>query len=300
MSREQRLARPFRVDNGMTFRLKNVDPGDTGDLTSREEADGWLERVVARLSALQEMLYAQHRWGLLLIFQGMDASGKDSTIKHVMSGVNPQGCQVYSFKAPTSEELDHDFMWRTNRCLPERGRIGVFNRSYYEETLIARVHPKLLANQRLPASLVTGEIWNERFTDIAAFERYASRNGFAIRKFFLHISRSEQKRRFVRRLERPEKHWKYSAADVDEGRHWRAYMRAYEDVIRKTSAPHAPWYVVPADHKWFTRLVVAAAVVDALEEMKVAFPKPDRAQRIALAAARAALLGKPPASRPRR
>jgi len=219
----------------------------------------------------------------------MDAAGKDGTIKHVMSGVNPQGCEVYSFKAPSAEELDHDFMWRTSRSLPERGRIGIFNRSYYEEVLVVRVHPNLLQNQKLPAGLVTKHIWRERFTDIAAFERYATRNGIAIRKFFLHVSRGEQRRRFLKRLDSPEKNWKFSAADASEGNHWREYMRAYEDMIRQTSAPHAPWYVVPADNKWFARLVVASAVIDAMEQMSLAFPKVDAKKRQQLREMRIAL-----------
>jgi PPK2 family polyphosphate:nucleotide phosphotransferase len=289
MSRAARFAKPFRVTDGRAFRLKDVDPGDTGGLASKEQANRWLARGLARLTALQEKLYAQDRWGLLVIVQAMDAAGKDSTIKHVMSGVNPQGCQVYAFKAPSPEELDHDFLWRTNRCLPERGRIGIFNRSYYEETLVVRVHPKLLASQKLPASLVTKNIWRERFADIAAFERYATRNGIAIVKFFLHVSRDEQKRRFLKRLDRPSKNWKFSLADVGEREFWPDYMRAYEDMIRHTSAPHAPWYVVPADHKWFTRLVVGAAVVDALERIDPAFPKIDREKRRELAAVRTIL-----------
>jgi PPK2 family polyphosphate:nucleotide phosphotransferase len=219
----------------------------------------------------------------------MDAAGKDSTIKHVMSGVNPQGCQVYSFKAPSAEELDHDFMWRTTRCLPERGRIGIFNRSYYEEVLVARVHPEILEYQKLPKGLVTKQIWQERFADIVAFERYATRNGIAIRKFFLHVSRAEQKRRFLKRLEEPSKNWKFSLGDAKERTRWRDYMRAYEDMIRHTSSAFAPWYVVPADNKWFTRLVVGAAVVDAMEEMSLSFPKMDQAKRRELAAARAEL-----------
>ena len=299
MSRASRFARPFRVTNGRTFQLKDVDPGSTGKLKSRQEANGWLERGVARLSELQEEMYAQDRWGLLLIFQAMDAAGKDSTIKHVMSGVNPQGCQVYSFKAPTAEELDHDFLWRTTRCLPERGRIGIFNRSYYEEVLVVRVHPQILDYQKLPPSLVTKDIWQERFADIAAFERYATRNGIVIRKFFLHVSREEQKRRFMRRLEQPSRNWKFSLGDAKERSHWSDYMRAYEDMIRHTSSRHAPWYVVPADNKWFTRLVVGAAVIDAMEEMDVAFPTMDRAKRKELAAARAALDRETP-TRPRR
>ena len=286
MSQVRRFASPFRVTKGSAFRLRDVDPGSTGPIKSREEAERWLERGVARLTQLQEKLYAQDRWGLLLIFQAMDAAGKDGTIKHVMTGVNPQGCQVYSFKAPSAEELDHDFMWRTSRCLPERGRIGIFNRSYYEETLVVRVHPKALDNQKLPASLVTRHIWKERFEDIVAFERYAARNGMAIRKFFLHVSRKEQKRRFLRRLDLKSKNWKFSAADANERDHWRDYMRAYEETIRHTSSDHAPWYVVPADHKWFTRMVVVAAIIDALEEMDLAFPKVDRAKRKELSAVR--------------
>jgi PPK2 family polyphosphate:nucleotide phosphotransferase len=289
MSYASRLARPFRVTNGKKFRLKDIDPASTGGWSSKHDATGQRERDVARLSELQEKIYAQDRWGLLLIFQAMDAAGKDGTIKHVMSGVNPQGCQVYSFKAPSPEELDHDFLWRTSRCLPERGRIGIFNRSYYEEVLVVRVHPELLDYQKLPKGLVTRRIWQERFTDIVAFERYATRNGIAIRKFFLHVSREEQKRRFLQRLDQPSKNWKFSLGDARERTHWGDYMRAYEDMIRHTSSVHAPWYVVPADHKWFTRLVVGAAVVDALEEMALAFPKMDRAQRKALEAARAEL-----------
>jgi PPK2 family polyphosphate:nucleotide phosphotransferase len=291
MSRASRFARPFQVTNGRTFRLKDVDPGSTGALRSREEATGWRERDVARLTELQEKMYAQDRWGLLLIFQAMDAAGKDGTIKHVMSGVNPQGCQVYSFKAPSAEELDHDFLWRTTRCLPERGRIGIFNRSYYEEVLVVRVHPEILGYQKLPTGLVTKQIWQERFEDIVAFERYATRNGIAIRKFFLHVSKGEQKRRFLRRLQEPARNWKFSLGDAKERSRWGDYMRAYEDMIRHTSSAHAPWYVVPADNKWFTRLVVGAAVIDAMEDMSLAFPKMDRAQRRALEAARAELEG---------
>ena len=282
----QRFAKPYRVRNGRTFRLKDIDPDDTGPIKSRSKAERWLARGVASLARLQEKLYAQDSWGLLLIFQAMDAAGKDGTIKHVMSGVNPQGCQVYSFKAPSAEELDHDFLWRTSRCLPERGRIGIFNRSYYEETLVVRVHPKALDTQKVPATLVTKRIWDERFEDIRAFERYATRNGIAIRKFFLHVSRKEQKRRFLRRLDLKSKNWKFSTADAKERELWRDYMRAYEQTIRHTSSAYAPWYVVPANHKWFTRLVVVAAVIDALEEMQLAFPKVDRDKRKELAAVR--------------
>jgi PPK2 family polyphosphate:nucleotide phosphotransferase len=286
MPRLQRFAKPYRVRNGRTFRLKDVDPDETGPIKSRSQAKRWLERGVASLARLQEKLYAQDSWGLLLIFQAMDAAGKDGTIKHVMSGVNPQGCQVYSFRAPSAEELDHDFLWRTSRCLPERGRIGIFNRSYYEETLVVRVHPKALDAQRIPSTLVTKGIWDERFEDIRAFERYATRNGIAIRKFFLHVSRKEQKRRFLRRLDLKSKNWKFSTADAEERELWRDYMRAYEQTIRHTSSDYAPWYVVPANHKWFTRLVVVAAIIDALEEMELAFPRVDRDKRNELAAVR--------------
>jgi len=289
MIRTRGFAKPFRVTDGRGFRLKDVDPADTGSIRSRRQAERWLERGVGHLTRLQEKLYAQDEWSLLLIFQALDAAGKDGTIKHVMSGVNPQGCQVYSFKAPSAEELDHDFLWRTSRCLPERGRIGIFNRSYYEETLVVRVHPEFLDKQKLPASLVTKNIWTERFADIAAFERYAARNGIGICKFFLHISREEQKQRFLRRLDLDSKNWKFSSADVKEREHWDKYMHAYEQMIRHTSAPHAPWYVVPADHKWFTRLVVVTAIIEALEQMRLAFPTIDRAKRKELEIARKAL-----------
>jgi len=287
-----RLSRPFRVTRGRKFRLKDVDPGDTLDLTAADKprAAEALATGVEALAQLQDRLYAQNRWAVLLIFQAMDAAGKDSAIKHVMSGVNPQGCQVWFFKAPSAEELDHDFLWRCWKRLPERGRIGIFNRSYYEETLIVRVHPELLARQQLPPELVTRRIWQERFTDIRHFERYLHRNGVLVRKFFLHVSMAEQKRRFLERLENPEKHWKFSATDVAERRHWDAYMEAYEDMIRHTATPAAPWYVVPADPKWFTRLVVAAAVIDALTSLDLRYPEvpPDRQRE--LAAARRALL----------
>jgi PPK2 family polyphosphate:nucleotide phosphotransferase len=283
------FAKPFQITDGKQFRLKEIDPGDTGRLKSKEQAREALAQGIVHLSELQEKLYAQDRWALLLIFQAMDAAGKDSTIKHVMSGVNPQGCQVFSFKAPSAEELDHDFLWRTTRCLPERGRIGIFNRSYYEEVLVVRVHPELLTRQKLPPALVTKDIWKERFADITAFERYLTRNGVVIRKFFLHVSKQEQKKRFLERLREPEKHWKFALADVQERQYWDNYMRAYEDMIRNTSSEYAPWYVVPADHKWFTRLVVAEAIIDALEELKLAFPKVDAEKRKELEAARAAL-----------
>jgi PPK2 family polyphosphate:nucleotide phosphotransferase len=283
------LAARYRVEDGKGFRLKDVDPGDTGGIGSKAQANAALAAGVTLLAEMQEKLYAQDRWGLLLIFQAMDAAGKDSTIKHVMSGINPQGCQVYSFKAPSAEELDHDFLWRTSCRLPERGRIGIFNRSYYEEVLVVRVHPELLARQRLPTTPSGPDVWRDRFEDIVAFERYLTRNGIAVRKFFLHVSRDEQRKRFLARLKEPEKHWKFSAADVHERTRWDEYMHAYEDMIRHTATPHAPWHVVPADHKWFTRLVVAAAVVDALEEMKLAYPEVTAAQRDAMAEARRAL-----------
>jgi PPK2 family polyphosphate:nucleotide phosphotransferase len=279
---------PYRVAKGKGFRLADVDPADTSFLESEDadRAKDVLKEGVELLAELQDELYAQDRWAVLLIFQAMDAAGKDGTIKHVMSGVNPQGCQVYSFKQPSHEDLDHDFLWRCMRCLPERGRIGIFNRSYYEEVLVARVHPEILAAQKLPPSLVTKRIWDERLEDIAHFERYLARNGVVILKFFLHVSQAEQKRRFLARLDEPEKNWKFSASDVAERRHWKAYQHAYEEAIRATAAEHSPWYVVPADHKWFTRLVVAAAVVDTLGQLGLAYPKLDAAKRRALAAAR--------------
>jgi PPK2 family polyphosphate:nucleotide phosphotransferase len=279
---------PFRVTRGKEFRLKDFDPGDTRGLGSdqKSEAKEWLARGVEWLAAEQDRLYAQDRWSVLLVFQAMDAAGKDSTIKHVMSGVNPQGCQVYSFKQPSAEDLDHDFLWRTTRCLPERGRIGIFNRSYYEEVLVVRVHPEILAAQRLHPSLVGDAIWDERLESIADFERHLARNGTIVLKFFLHVSKKEQKKRFLERLDRPEKNWKFSAADVKERGFWKQYQAAYEAAIRGTAAKHAPWYVVPADNKWFTRLVVAAAVVDALAAHDLHYPKLGPEQQKELAAAR--------------
>ena len=285
--------KPYRVTKGGKFRLKDIHPHDTGGIESelKPEAKDLLQRGVAQLSELQEKLYAQDHWAVLLVFQAMDAAGKDGTIKHVMSGVNPQGCEVYSFKSPSDEELDHDFLWRTSRRVPERGRIGIFNRSYYEEVLVVRAHPELLLRQRIPRQLITNDIWRERFEDINNFERYLTRNGVVVRKFFLHISKEEQKRRFLSRLDEPEKNWKFSLADAHERHYWNDYMEAYEDMIRHTSSRHAPWFVVPADNKWFTRLVVSAAVIDALQRLDLAFPKIDAARREELAAARAALTG---------
>ena len=285
------LLEPFRITNGRKFRLADVRPDDTRGLKSKEDSRKDLEKGVERLADLQEKLYAQDQWGVLLIFQAMDAAGKDGAIAHVMSGVNPQGCQVYSFKAPSAEEIDHDFLWRTTRCLPERGRIGIFNRSYYEEMLVVRVHPEILAKQRLPKRLVTKRIWKERFEDVAAFEQYLARNGYAIVKFFLHVSKKEQKARFLERLDRPEKNWKFSLADATERDYWDDYMAAYEDMIRRTAAPHAPWYVVPADNKWFTRLVVARAIEETLVGLELKFPVLDAAKKAELAKAKLALVG---------
>jgi PPK2 family polyphosphate:nucleotide phosphotransferase len=284
-----KLADKFRVDHGKSFRLKDFDPADTSGLHSREKADELLQQSIIEMQQLQEKLYAQDQWSLLLVFQAMDAAGKDSLIKHVMSGVNPQACQVYSFKQPSTEELDHDFLWRTTRCLPERGRIGIFNRSYYEEVLVVRVHQELLARQHLPKKLITKDIWKERFEDIRSFETHLTRNGTAVRKFFLNVSKEEQKRRFLSRLEEPEKNWKFSEADVRERDCWHDYMNAYEDLIRHTATPQAPWYVVPADHKWLTHIAVSSAIIQTLEELDLAFPKVDRERRKELAAARKGL-----------
>jgi PPK2 family polyphosphate:nucleotide phosphotransferase len=286
-----RLLHPYRITDGRKFRLKDIRPGDTRGLKRKEQAKELLAEGVERLADLQEKLYAQDQWGVLLIFQAMDAAGKDGAIAHVMSGVNPQGCQVFSFKGPSAEELDHDFLWRTTRCLPERGRIGIFNRSYYEEMLVVRVHPEILAKQRLPTGVVTKKIWKHRFEDVAAFERYLARNGYAIVKFFLHVSKKEQKARFLERLDEPSKNWKFSLADATERDHWDDYMAAYEDVIRNTAAPHAPWYVLPADNKWFTRLAVAAAIQETLLNLDLKFPVLDAAKRTDLRKARAALAG---------
>jgi PPK2 family polyphosphate:nucleotide phosphotransferase len=287
-----KLAKSYRIDDGKHFRLKDVDPADTGHWHSVDEAKDQLQKDIKRMEELQSMLYAQDRWSLLLIFQALDAAGKDGTIKHVMSGVNPEGCQVHSFKAPSETELQHDFLWRTTRHLPERGHIGIFNRSYYEEVLVVRVHPKVLESELLPPSLVTKDIWKERFEDIHAFERHMARNGTVIRKFFLHLSKKEQKKRFLARLDEPEKHWKFSEADIHEREYWDDYQEAYEDMIRHTASKHAPWFVVPADNKWFTHLVVAAAIVETLEELDLCYPKVDAAKRKEIAAARKLLSGK--------
>ena len=289
MGKGNDLAKAFRVTDGKQFRLKDWEPGDTRGFKSREKAQEALTQGIARLREDQDKLYAQDRWALLLIFQAMDAAGKDSTIKHVMSGVNPQGCQVSSFKAPSAEELDHDFMWRTTRRLPERGQIGIFNRSYYEEVLVVRVHPEILAKQRLPEKIVTKDIWKERYEDINAFERYLTRNGTVVRKFFLHVSKEEQKQRFLERLAEPEKNWKFSLQDVIEREHWDTYMQVYEDMIRSTSTEATPWYVVPADHKWFTRVVVAEVIADTLESLNLTYPKVDAEKKKELETARTLL-----------
>ncbi|HEX7229838.1 MAG TPA: polyphosphate kinase 2 family protein [Candidatus Binatia bacterium] len=286
----RKFSKPFRVTDD-NFRLKDIDPGETLDLTSEDKprAKEALANGIEVLAELQDRLYAQDNWAVLLIFQAMDAAGKDGAIKHVMSGVNPQGCQVFSFKAPTSEDLDHDYLWRCIKSLPERGRIGVFNRSYYEETLVVRVHQEFLQKQKLPPDLITKDIWKERFQDIRSFERYLSRNGVCIRKFFLYVSNKEQKKRFLERIEEPEKNWKFSANDAKERQYWDDYMEAYEDMIRKTATKAAPWYVVPADNKWFTRVIVAAAVIDALDDLNLKYPEVSKEKLKELAAEKRAL-----------
>ena len=288
------LAKPFRVTDGDKFRLKDIDPGDTLDLKAEDKprAQEALAMGVQALASLQDMLYAQDRWALLLVFQAMDAAGKDSAIKHVMSGVNPQGVQVYSFKTPSAEEMDHDYLWRCMKNLPERGRIGIFNRSYYEETLVVRVHPEFLSKQRLPPELVTRDIWKDRFQDIRSFERYLVRNGIVIRKFFLHVSKKEQKKRFLERVEDPAKNWKYSATDMEERQFWGQYMGAYEDMVRQTATKDAPWFVVPADNKWFTRAVVAAAIIDALASLNLSYPNMGKEKLKELATVKEALMKK--------
>src|SRR5262245_3313782 len=290
LDRIQKYVDPFRITKGEGFRLKSVDPADTCGLQlGKGEAAELLTRGTEWLAEEQDMLYAQDSWSLLLVFQAMDAAGKDGTIKHVMSGVNPQGCQVFSFKQPSREDLEHDFMWRYVKCLPERGRIGIFNRSYYEAVLVVRVHPEILGRQRLPPALVSERIWDQRLSDIAHFEDYLTRQGVVILKFFLHLSREEQKKRFMQRLDRPEKHWKFSPSDVHERKFWDDYMHAFEEAIRATASTHAPWYVVPADNKWFTRLLVAAAIVEAVERLDLAYPTVDAEKKKELQTMRAAL-----------
>jgi PPK2 family polyphosphate:nucleotide phosphotransferase len=284
------LSTRYCVCDGKKFRLKDFEADDTWKFKSKEHAEALMENSLERLAELQGRLYAQNQWALLLIFQAMDAAGKDGTIKHVMSGVNPQGCQVFSFKAPSNEEIDHDFLWRSHKSLPERGRIGIFNRSYYEETLVVRVHQEFLAKQKLPSKVVSKHIWKERFADISAFEKYLGHNGIVVRKFFLNVSKAEQKERFLKRLDEPKKNWKFSSADIRERQCWPQYMEAYEDTIRHTATEQSPWYVIPADHKWFTRLVVAAVIAETLESLNLKFPEVAPEVRKEFAAARTALM----------
>jgi len=282
----QKYVHPFRITKGQGFQLKDFDPSDTCGLKlDKGEAAELLAKGTEWLAAEQEILYAQDRWSLLLVFQAMDAAGKDGTIKHVMSGINPQGCQVFSFKQPSSEDLDHDFLWRYAKCLPERGRIGIFNRSYYEEVLVVRVHREILAREKLPEDCVSKRIWDERLADIANFEDYLTRQGTLILKFFLHVSRDEQKKRFMERLNTPEKSWKFSLADIQERDYWDDYMHAFEEAIRATAAQLAPWYVVPADHKWFTRLIVAGAIGEAVDKLGLSYPQVDATKKKELAMA---------------
>ena len=292
INRARSLADPFCITDGARFRLKDVDPNDTLNLSSEDKprAKEALAVGVEALAELQEMLYAQDRWAVLLIFQALDAAGKDGAIKHVMSGINPQGCQVFSFKVPSAEELDHDYLWRCMKQLPERGRIGIFNRSYYEETTAVRVHPEFLDAQKLPPRLVTKKLWDDRFTDIRHFEHYLARNGVVVRKFFLHLSKGEQKKRFLARLDLPEKNWKFSATDAKEREYWKDYMHAYEETIRNTATDEAPWYVIPANNKWFTRIVVASAVITTLASLDLAYPTVSKARLKELEAARQTLM----------
>jgi PPK2 family polyphosphate:nucleotide phosphotransferase len=286
----ERLAERYRITKGVGLRLKDYDTSDTGDVKDKQHGQKIIDNRAGLLSNLQEKLYAQDRWALLLIFQAMDAAGKDGAIKHVMSGVNPQGCDVYSFKTPSTEELDHDYLWRVHSRVPERGKIGIFNRSYYEEVLVVRVHPSLLRGQKLPDEVITKHIWEKRYEDINAFEKYLTRNGVVIRKFFLHVSKKEQKKRFLERLEDSKKNWKFSMADVKERGYWKDYQEAYEEMIRKTATKHAPWYVVPADNKWYTQLIVASAIITALEELNLSFPDVDKEKKKELESVRESLL----------
>jgi PPK2 family polyphosphate:nucleotide phosphotransferase len=291
LKQAKKYSRPFCVTNGSKFRLKKIDPSDTLDFDTEDKsrAEEALAQGVELLAELQEKLYAQDRWAVLIIFQAMDAAGKDGAIKHVMAGINPQGCEVSSFKAPSAEELDHDFLWRCARRLPERGRIGIFNRSYYEETIVVRVHQEYLAGQKLPQNLKPKDLWKQRFHDICNFEEHLSNNGTLVLKFFLHVSKEEQRQRFLERIENPEKNWKFSVKDVNERAHWDDYMHAYEQTIRHTASKHAPWYVVPADKKWFTRLVVAAAIVENMNALGLDFPTLGKEELKALDNAKQAL-----------
>ncbi|HET6267858.1 MAG TPA: polyphosphate kinase 2 family protein [Acidobacteriota bacterium] len=295
IKKARKLAEPFRISKGKDFRLKDVDPDDTLDFTKEEHksrAKEVLASGVMALAELQDKLYAQDKWAVLLIFQAMDAAGKDGAIKHVMSGINPQGCQVYSFKSPSAEDLDHDYLWRCMKCLPNRGHIGIFNRSYYEEVLVVRVHPQFLAKAKLPPTLIGKKIWEERYEDMRNFEQYLARNGVIVRKFFLHVSKKEQKQRFLDRIDDPQKNWKFSSNDASERDYWDDYMEAYEEMIQGTATKEAPWYVVPANNKWFTRVVVASAVIEALDSLDLAYPKVDESKLKELAAAKKKLLSK--------
>lgn len=300
IKRAQAFADPFCITNGEKFRLKDIDPGDTLHLSSEDKprAKEALAIGVEALAELQDMLYAQDQWAVLFIFQALDAAGKDGAIKHVMSGINPQGCQVFSFKVPSAEELDHDYLWRCMKQLPERGRIGIFNRSYYEETTVVRVHPEFLDAQKIPPRLVTKKIWDERFTDICNFEHYLTRNGVVVRKFFLHLSKAEQKKRFLARLDHPDKNWKFSANDAKERMYWKDYMHAYEEMIRNTATKEAPWYVIPADNKWFTRIIVASAVITTLASLNLAYPTVSKAKLKELEVARQTLMNTDGIERP--
>ena len=295
IKRASDLAKPFRITKGKDFRLKDVDPNDTLEFTKEADKSRAKEALVTGVEALAELqdkLYAQDKWAVLLIFQAMDAAGKDGAIKHVMSGVNPQGCEVYSFKSPSNEDLDHDYLWRCMKCLPNRGHIGIFNRSYYEEVLVVRVHPDFLAKQKLPPKLVGKQIWKDRYEDIRNFEQYLTRNGVVVRKFFLHVSKKEQKRRFLDRINNPSKNWKFSSNDANERDYWDDYMEAYEEMIQGTATREAPWYVVPADNKWFTRVIVGSAVIETLASLDLAYPKVDEGKLKELAAAKKKLLSK--------
>jgi PPK2 family polyphosphate:nucleotide phosphotransferase len=285
-----RLAEPYCITNGDKFRLKDYDTNDTGDVKDQEHGQRIIDHRAGLIANLQEKLYAQDHWALLLVLQGMDAAGKDGVVKHVMSGVNPQGCDVHSFKAPSTEELNHDYLWRVHSCVPERGKIGIFNRSYYEEVLVVRVHPTLLQAQKLPDSLITKHIWEQRYEDINAFEQYLTHNGVVIRKFFLHISKKEQKKRFLERLDDSKKNWKFSMADVKERGYWKDYQEAYEEMIQNTATKHAPWYVVPADNKWYTQLIVASAIIATLEELDLSFPDVNKEKKKELESVRDLLL----------
>jgi len=284
------IAKPYQITNGEKFRLKDHDPADTGGMKDKKKALKMLEKSVQLLAHLQEKLYAQDEWAALLIFQAMDAAGKDGVIKHVMSGINPEGCDVTSFKAPSHRELNHDYLWRTHNVVPERGKIGIFNRSYYEEVLVVRVHEELLNAEHLPKEIVGKHVWEDRYQDINNFEKYLTRNGVAILKFFLHLSEDEQKKRFLERLEMPDKNWKFSMDDVKERAYWKDYQKAYEVMIQNTATERAPWYVIPADNKWFTRLAVAAAIIDTLDSLDLQFPEVDKEKKKELAKVREALI----------